>query len=89
MSSRLVPTATPFVGYALPGAGEGVERQPLAANINTTLAHDQLARFIVENAFINAANYQPKIEAHIIYRSRPAGSINRNLVMAVQNFWVI
>jgi hypothetical protein len=56
-------------------------------NISTAMAHNQSVRFIAEIAFINAANHQPKIEAHVIYRSRPAGSINRNIGMAVQNFW--
>jgi hypothetical protein len=84
-----VPTATPVVGYAAADGDEGAERQPLPASINATMAHNQLALFIVENVFINAADYQIKIEAHVIYRSRTGGPINRSVRMALQNFWAI
>src|SRR3954470_5796538 len=89
ISSRLAPTATLLVEYAAADGGGDAERQPLAASIDMTMAHTQLARFIVENTFINAADYQPRIEAHVIYRTRPAGSINRGFAMALHDFWGI
>lgn len=63
-------------------------RHPLAANIRTTTAHGQLARFKLENAFINAAICPCEIPAACNVSSAAGRTYKRSVGIAVQSFWV-